>query len=52
MNYQRFVLIGTGFELGHGLKTSYRDFVDWFMCKSFAKCYLAIGALSNSPCGV
>jgi hypothetical protein len=52
MNYTRIVLIRNGFELGHGLKTSYRGFIDWFMCKSFAKYYLAIGALSNSPCGV
>jgi hypothetical protein len=35
MSYPRFVLIGNGFDLAHGLKTSYRDFVDWYMCQCF-----------------
>ena len=26
----RLVLIGNGFDLAHGLKTSYADFVDWY----------------------
>lgn len=26
----RLVLIGNGFDLAHGLKTSYKDFVDWY----------------------
>jgi len=26
----RIILIGNGFDLAHGLKTSYRDFIDWF----------------------
>jgi hypothetical protein len=35
MSYQRFVLIGNGFDLAHGLKTSYGHFVDWYMCQCF-----------------
>ena len=27
----RIVLIGNGFDLAHGLKTSYKDFIDWYM---------------------
>lgn len=35
-NYRnRIVLIGNGFDLAHGLKTSYKDFIDWYMCNSF-----------------
>lgn len=26
----RIVLIGNGFDLAHGLKTSYRDFIEWY----------------------
>ena len=26
----RIILIGNGFDLAHGLKTSYRDFIDWY----------------------
>jgi hypothetical protein len=31
----KLVLIGNGFDLAHGLKTSYRNFLDWYMCKAF-----------------
>lgn len=27
----RIVLIGNGFDLAHGLKTSYKDFIDWYL---------------------
>ena len=27
----RLVLIGNGFDLAHGLKTSYKDFIDWYL---------------------
>ena len=33
--FNRLVLIGNGFDLAHGLKTSYRDFLDWYMCDAF-----------------
>lgn len=26
----RLVLIGNGFDLAHGLKTSYADFINWY----------------------
>ena len=26
----RIILIGNGFDLAHGLKTRYEDFIDWF----------------------
>ena len=26
----RIVLIGNGFDLAHGLKTRYEDFIDWY----------------------
>jgi hypothetical protein len=26
----RIILIGNGFDLAHGLKTRYADFIDWF----------------------
>ena len=26
----RIILIGNGFDLAHGLKTSYKDFIDWY----------------------
>jgi len=26
----RIVLIGNGFDLAHGLKTSYQDFINWY----------------------
>lgn len=26
----RLVIIGNGFDLAHGLKTSYKDFINWY----------------------
>ncbi len=26
----RIILIGNGFDLAHGLKTSYANFIDWY----------------------
>jgi hypothetical protein len=31
----KLVIIGNGFDLAHGLKTSYRNFLDWYICKAF-----------------
>lgn len=31
----KLVLIGNGFDLAHGLKTSYKNFLDWYMCEAF-----------------
>lgn len=33
----RLVLIGNGFDLAHGLKTSYKNFLDWYMRDSFQR---------------
>ncbi len=27
----RLVIIGNGFDLAHGLKTSYKDFIRWYL---------------------
>lgn len=32
---QRLVLIGNGFDLAHGLRTTYKDFLNWYLCKAF-----------------
>lgn len=37
MANNRLVLIGNGFDLAHGLKTSYKDFMTWYMCTAFEK---------------
>ena len=26
----RIILVGNGFDLAHGLKTSYKDFINWY----------------------
>lgn len=31
----KLVIIGNGFDLAHGLKTRYKDFLDWYMCKAY-----------------
>ncbi len=31
----RIVIIGNGFDLAHGLKTSYKDFINWYWEKEF-----------------
>ncbi|MBD1385959.1 hypothetical protein IDJ75_11765 [Mucilaginibacter rigui] len=33
----RLILIGNGFDLAHGLKTCYKDFIYWYIQKSFVK---------------
>ncbi|HJV78025.1 MAG TPA: AbiH family protein [Paludibacter sp.] len=30
----KLILIGNGFDLAHSLKTSYKDFIDWYFCKT------------------
>lgn len=27
----RLIIIGNGFDMAHGLKTSYKDFINWYM---------------------
>jgi hypothetical protein len=37
VNENRLVLIGNGFDLAHGLRTTYKDFLDWYMSEAFKK---------------
>jgi hypothetical protein len=36
-NINRIVIIGNGFDLAHGLKTRYEDFIDWYWKRWFYK---------------
>lgn len=48
----RIILIGNGFDLAHGLKTSYRDFIDWFWKREieiFNKLYQVKNPLLSKP---
>lgn len=33
----RLILVGNGFDLAHGLKTSYKDFIIWYLAACFGK---------------
>lgn len=33
----RLILVGNGFDLAHGLKTSYKDFIIWYLANCFYK---------------
>jgi len=33
----RIILVGNGFDLAHGLKTSYKDFIIWYLVKCFGQ---------------
>ncbi len=35
----RLVIIGNGFDLAHGMKTSYMDFIEDYLCNAFVKCF-------------
>ncbi|WP_434503892.1 AbiH family protein [Prevotella sp.] len=39
----RLILIGNGFDLAHGLKTSYKDFIEWYWNKVFYELSLCSG---------
>lgn len=32
----RLILLGNGFDLAHGMKTSYNDFIIWYLCNAMA----------------
>jgi hypothetical protein len=34
----RLILVGNGFDLAHGLKTSYHDFIKWYFKKCLQEC--------------
>ena len=50
----RIVLIGNGFDLAHGLKTSYADFIDWYWEQWMNKIYFSQFGLevSDGLCSV
>lgn len=29
----RIIIVGNGFDLAHGVKTSYKDFIEWYFGK-------------------
>ena len=33
----RLILLGNGFDLAHRLKTSYNDFILWYLSQSFSE---------------
>ncbi len=33
----KLVIIGNGFDLAHGLKTSYNDFIYWYLQQTLSK---------------
>ncbi|MBZ4191706.1 AbiH family protein [Niabella beijingensis] len=35
MKKNRLIIIGNGFDIAHGLKTKYSDFIDWLLCSSY-----------------
>jgi hypothetical protein len=37
MKKNRLIIIGNGFDIAHGLKTKYSDFIDWLLCNSYNK---------------
>lgn len=43
----RLVLVGNGFDLAHGLKTSYADFIDWYYDKRIKEMCCAYDKVSN-----
>ncbi len=43
----RLVLIGNGFDLAHGLKTSYADFIDWYYDKRIKEMWSTYEKISS-----
>ena len=33
----RIIIVGNGFDLAHGVKTSYKDFIEWYFGKVIEK---------------
>lgn len=45
----RIVLIGNGFDLAHGLKTQYKDFIDWYWRQRIARFFNECTNISQDP---
>jgi len=43
----KLVIVGNGFDLAHGLRTSYKNFLDWYFCKAFLE-FCKKGSYSDS----
>ena len=43
----RLILIGNGFDLAHGLKTSYADFIDWYWTKRVRELWNIVSNISD-----
>lgn len=37
MPENKLIIVGNGFDLAHGLKTSYKDFLDWYISTSYSR---------------
>ena len=45
----RIVLIGNGFDLTHGLKTQYKDFIDWYWKQRIVRLFNEYTSVSKDP---
>ena len=45
----RLVIIGNGFDIAHGLKTSYMDFINWYWSYKVKDLHGINGKLSEDP---
>ena len=45
----RLVIIGNGFDLAHGLKTSYKDFIDWYWEQRISMLFEEESNISEDP---
>lgn len=45
----RLVIIGNGFDLAHGLKTSYKDFIEWYWEQRIAMLFNEESNISKDP---
>ena len=48
----RLVIIGNGFDLAHGLKTSYKDFINWYWDKVFVSIFDNNSNFIDSLCSI
>ena len=48
----RLVIIGNGFDLAHGLKTSYKDFIRWYLDDFFENLFKSKEDISYNDDGL
>ena len=44
----KLIIVGNGFDLAHGLKTSYKDFTEWYLEKIINSIKESIGSKKSS----